>query len=44
MIHKTTNMPVSKDTILYLRTLDNEIADVIKSLLNQEDFKNIKVR
>lgn len=43
MIHKTTNMPVSKDTILYLRTLDNEIADVIKSLLNQEDFKNIKV-
>lgn len=43
MIHKTTNTPVSKDTILYLRTLDNEIADVIKSLLNQEDFKNIKV-
>lgn len=43
MIHKTTNMPVSKDTILYLRTLDNEIADVIKTLLNQEDFKNVKV-
>ena len=36
-------MPVSKDTILYLRTLDNEIADVIKTLLNQEDFKNVKV-
>ncbi len=36
-------MSVSKDTILYLRTLDNEIADVIKSLLNQEDFKNVKV-
>lgn len=35
---------VPKDTILYLRTLDNELADAIKALLNRDAFRDIVVK
>lgn len=35
---------VPRDAILYLRTLDNELADAIKALLNRDAFRDIVVK
>ena len=35
---------ISKETILYLRTLDNEFADDLKAFLNKEKYSNIIVK
>lgn len=37
-------LPKDTNSILYLRTLDNELADAIKALLNKDAFKNIVVK
>lgn len=38
------NTEISKDTILYLRTLDSELADAFRALVNKEAFKHIVVK
>lgn len=43
MIQYDIDSSVSKDTILYLRTLDSELVDAIKALLNKYGFRNIVV-
>ena len=35
---------ISKEAILYLRTLDNEFADDLKAFLNKEKYSNIIVK
>lgn len=35
---------ISKEAILYLRTLDNEFADDLKAFLNKKKYSNIIVK
>lgn len=44
MIKYNTTKAVSKEAILYLRSLDNELADAIRAVLNREAFQKIVVK
>lgn len=43
MIKYDTNVEVPNDAILYLRTLDDELANALRSLVNKEGFRHIIV-
>lgn len=44
MIKYNATTAIPKDTVLYLRTLDNEFASDLKAFLNKEKYKDIVVR
>ena len=44
MLKYNNQVKVSKEAILYMRTLDNEIADDLKAFLNKEKYRNVIVK
>lgn len=44
MLKYNNQVKVSKEAILYMRTLDNEFADDLKAFLNKEKYRNVIVK